>query len=92
MVVHHYSYFNHTVQLRIFHIACGFFDFFANPRTKIKTIKKKKATEVGCICNSNGNFEQLDSGEVSCINCSEVVISQNQAKELNKQYKKSYEA
>lgn len=52
----------------------------------------RKATEIGCICNSNGYFEQLDSGEVTCINCSEVVISQNQAKELKEQYKNSNEA
>lgn len=52
----------------------------------------KIATEVGCICNSNGYFEQLDSGEVTCIECSEVVISQNQAKELKERYEKSNEA
>ena len=49
------------------------------------------ATEVGCICKSNGYFEQLDSGEVTCIECSEVVFSLDQAKELKERYKKSNE-
>ena len=50
------------------------------------------ATEVGCECNNNHYFEQLDSGEVSCIECLEVVISQDKAQELKERYKKSNEA
>jgi len=50
------------------------------------------ATDVGCKCNSIGYFEQLDTGEVTCIECSEVVVSQNEAKELKERYEKSNEA